>query len=345
MDEVQSKIFRTVHSGKEKAFAQRRSFPAGSRELLPNAEAFPPEAGNFRPAPNLSRRKQGAFAQRRNLAAGSRELSAGAEIHCQDVWMESAAENGKFLISYKPPKIFKMLQRIKMSHLRNNEFLGFHKDLLTIVTQNNLELLNIVEVATAYSGKIAQLEVLYKTNPFNPITDEIMDLDRQRDTIFIGIVSLLAGYANHFSIEMSVAAHLLQRDLEKYGSNLIKRNYNAETIDLQNIINDWVNKPELQKAVAALGLLDWITELERINLLFNSKYIARTVSYAAQPDETATDKRREVTATYDLLCNYLNSYAFLNDTVVYRTTISQINELIDQYNVVLRSRRAKAVGR
>ncbi len=234
-----------------------------------------------------------------------------------------------------------MLQKIKMSHLRNNEFIGFHRDLLTIVTQNNPETLNVVQAATAYSGKIAELEALYKTNSFNPITDEIMDLDHQRDEIFVGIVSLLAGHANHFSIEMRDAAHLLQRDLEKYGSNLIKRNYSAETIDLQNIINDWKNKSELQNAAAVLGILDWIAELERVNQLFNSKYIARTGSYATQSDETATGKRKEVAAAYDLLCKFLNSYAFLNDTEVYRTTISQINALINQYSTVLKQRSAK----
>src|SRR6187431_185433 len=120
-----------------------------------------------------------------------------------------------------------MVQKIKMTHLRNSEFLGFHKDLLTIVTQNNPETLNVVQAATAYSIKITELEALYKTDAFNPITDEIVELDHQRDEVFMGIVNLLAGHANHFIAELRTAAHLLQRDLEKYGSGFVKGNYNA----------------------------------------------------------------------------------------------------------------------
>lgn len=237
-----------------------------------------------------------------------------------------------------------MIHKLRMGNLRNNEFLGFHKDLLTIVSQNNPETLKVAEPTAAYSRKIAELEVLYKTDTFNPITDELVDLDHQRDEIFNGIVILLAGHAKHFSPAIREAAQLLQRDLEKYGSNFIKGNYNAETIDLQNIIVDWRNKPELQKATDILALLDWITELERVNQLFNSKYIARTGSYADQTDETATGKRAEVVEVYEVLYHFLNSYAFLNDTPVYRTTISQMNTLIDQYSTMLKQRRAKAAG-
>jgi len=236
-----------------------------------------------------------------------------------------------------------MLQKIKMTHLRNSEFLAFHKDLLTIVKQNNPETLNVVQATTLYSDKIAELEALYKTDTFNPITDELVELDHQRDEVFNGINNLLAGHANHFSPGMRDAAHLLQRDLEKYGSGFVKGNYNAETINLENIIRDWISKAELKKATETLALVEWITELDRVNQLFNNKYIARTGSYAAQPDETATGKRAEVVGAYDLLGKFLSSHAFLNDTLVYRTTISQINTLIDQYSTLMKQRRAKAV--
>lgn len=238
-----------------------------------------------------------------------------------------------------------MIHKIRMGNLRNSEFLAFHKDLLTIVTQNNPETLNVSDPTATYAAKIAELETLYKTDSFNPITDEIVELDHQRDEVFNGILNLLAGHARHFSAEMREPALLLQRDLEKYGPGFVRGNYNAETTDLQNIIADWRNKPELQTAANTLGLTDWIAELERVNQLFNSRFIARTGSYAKKPDETATAKRTEVSMAYDTVCNFLNSYAFLNDSVVYRTTISQINALTDQYSTILKQRRAKAVSR
>lgn len=216
--------------------------------------------------------------------------------------------------------------------------------MLTIVTQNNPEILNIVEPTAAYSRKINELEALYKTDTFNPITDELVELDHQRDDVFNGILNLLAGHARHFAAEMREAAQLLQRDLEKYGTGFVKGNYQAETVNLHNIITDWRSKPELQNATNTLGILDWITELERLNQLFNSRYIARNGSYADQPTESATSKRVEVGAVYDLLSNFLNSHAFLNDNVIYRTTISQINALIGQYSAMLKQRRAKAAS-
>lgn len=237
-----------------------------------------------------------------------------------------------------------MVQKLKMSHLRNSEFLGFHKNALAIVMQNDPATLNVEAATTAYSGKIAELEGLYKQDAFNPITAELEEADHQRDEVFSGIVNLLAGNANHFMPDMKEAAQLLQRDLEKYGANFVRESYVSETTDLENIIADWRSKPELSAAVTKLGILSWITELERVNQLFNTKYIARTASYAAETDETTKGKRVEVTAAYDELCKYLNSYAFLNDTPEYRTTISEINALIDQYSVMLKQRRGKTAS-
>ncbi len=228
-----------------------------------------------------------------------------------------------------------------MSHLRNSEFLSFHNHSLTIVTQNDPKTLNIEAPTAAYSVKVAEFETLFKIDAFNPLTDEIKELDQKRDEIFKGIVNLLVANNNHFTPAVRDAAHLLQRDLKKYNATLPIENYSSETINLDNIIKDWRNKTELQNAVGLLGLVDWITELERLNQLFNSKYIDRNSSYASQTNETATGKRPEVAAVYDLLCQFLTSNALLNDSPVYRTTISQINAHIDQYSMLLKQRRAK----
>jgi hypothetical protein len=229
-----------------------------------------------------------------------------------------------------------------MTHLKSSEFLSFHRATLTIVTQNDPEALQVAVPTAAYSVQIAEFETLFKINAFNPLTVEIKELDQQRDEIFKGIHNLLIANTSHFTPAVRDAAHLLQKDLKKYNSTVAIENYNSETTDLKNIINDWRNKTELQNAAALLGLLDWMTELERLNQLFNSKYIDRNSSYAAQTTENATSKRKQVTAVYDLLCQFLNSYAFLNDSPAYKTTISQINALIDQYSTMLKQRRAKS---
>ncbi len=234
-----------------------------------------------------------------------------------------------------------MIHKLRMGNLRHSEFLGFHDNLLSIIMQNSPITLKVGEAMADYSKKIHELEELYEIDAFNPITIEIEELSHQRDEIYTGIVGLVTAHTHNFIPAMKEAAHILQRDLEKHNVDFVRASHTVETTHWGNIIADWRTKPELYNAVDVLGILYWIDELERVNQLFQSKYMARIGSYDAKPHETAMYKRKEVVAAYDLLCKYLNSYSFLNDTPEYRTTISEINALTDQFCVVLKQRRAK----
>ena len=127
-------------------------------------------------------------------------------------------------------------------------------------------------------------------------------------------------------------------------SRVARQNYQAETAIINNIINDWENKPELSAAMALLDLKDWKDEMAAANVLFDQKYLLRTQEYGDASPETIATKRGEVVQAYYTLRQFIDAFAVTVNTAIYQTVTNQLNALIDQYNTLLNNRLARTAN-
>jgi hypothetical protein len=231
-----------------------------------------------------------------------------------------------------------MITAIELYKLRNGEYVQFTSDVLKIVELNNPTSLQVNEKFDAMSALKTELEALFKKSTENPITAEIENLDKRRDNAVSGILGMINSYGFHYDGAVSGQAKVVQDYLKLYTDNIAQENYNAETATINNIVNDFENKPELLAALTELHLIEWKEELKEANTKFNDRYIARTQELATATPDTLKSKRLVANTAYYELRDRIDAFAVINPSALYTKTINEIDALITQYNTLLAGR-------
>lgn len=160
--------------------------------------------------------------------------------------------------------------------------------------------------------------------------------DDKRDCFINGIIEVIKGYTNHFSMNKIEAAELLKAHINKYGKRIDKMNYNAETVVLNDLIDGIETNTELKDAVNLLGISDWITELKASNTEFNRLYELRAEEEAGKTKLVLRELRNESVKTYRDLIKYFEAASIMHPSEVYEPAANKINEFIDKYNSLRR---------
>jgi hypothetical protein len=231
-----------------------------------------------------------------------------------------------------------MIQTIFLRSLRNSEFIRFNKDVLSICKNNNPVALGIAAQVTALQTATTPLDDLFVKERGNLITPELETLDARRDDALTGIRMYAEAQTHHFNPVVATAGQQILAGMDKYGRNLPRLNYIAETEVIVSLADDFSNDPELSSAIATLNLHDWAKELSTANTLFNTRYLARNTDYAAQPGGNLQEQRDATAETYRMLADHIIAHATLTPSVAYSKLIKEINTLIDQYNQLLSNR-------
>ncbi len=236
-----------------------------------------------------------------------------------------------------------MLPYINLQSLRHSEFLQFLRDTLSIVTDNYAAAQYVKDQQEALEKATAAMEDLFKNERGNPITEEIQALDLRRDNAIIGLNAQVQGLTYHPDPAIRAHAEKLVRQLNLYGGNIAKENYQSETAILDNILNDWKTKPELSAAIANLGLTAWMGELMEANKAFNNAYLARTQDNGTRLPDTLRSKRTEATQAYYTLKDFINGFHTINKGVEpFKKLADELTALIEAYTKLV-NKRGKVV--
>lgn len=237
-----------------------------------------------------------------------------------------------------------MINSIVLQPLRNSEYIQFLTDILNIVSKNNPKTLNVSAQYDLLLTATDNVEKLFKISQASLVTAEIEALDKRRDDAINGISLQVQSLV--YSADPGINQHgkTLNAHLALFGSSIARENYQSETTILRNIVNDWKNKPELQEAVKALNLGNWLNELESANNDFNQAYIKRNEELAAAPTEKLRELRNIANNLYYKLRTRINSNFDINDGAEpWASTVNLINQHIGNYTL-LQNRRATTTG-
>jgi hypothetical protein len=236
-----------------------------------------------------------------------------------------------------------MIKTLYVTQLTNPVHLQFMDYVVTLVSGKNPMALHVKPQFDLLSQKLTELKNIYKSTTANPLSEQILEIDASRDRMLSGIIKIVDGYTYHYSETIETSANLVKKNIQIYGNNITKNDFQTETAKIESIINDFRIKPWLMDASVLLHLADWITELENANNEFKRLYALRTEDYSKLPDENMQSKRVEVNAAYDDLCKYLNSYSVINNTNPdYEEVISGINTYVEQYATLLKQKRSRS---
>lgn len=231
-----------------------------------------------------------------------------------------------------------MFLSIQYPKLRNNEFVQFFKLLVDIINSNDAEVLKVKSQLDELADLLASLNAIFKPEPGSAITRELQEIDARRDAAIRGIEMKIKSLSYHFEPKKKSAAQILSNSLSAYGSSISRMNYQAETSTITSIIKKWEGDNKLISSLEILNLTNWVLELKIANNLFEERYIARLKEDAEEPEQKTIDLRKQIIKSYRNLTAHLQSHATLSGNDSYEDVISQINQLIEQYNKLVATR-------
>jgi hypothetical protein len=225
-----------------------------------------------------------------------------------------------------------------LDRYRNSEFLQYMKDVLEIVNDKNVDTLQLTTQRDALAVLSNQMDSLFQQEQSSGITQELIDLDTRRDRAFMGIKANLEAFAYHYDESLQAAARSLLFNLNNYGTNIPRMNYQAETAVIDSMLSDWETETDLVAAIATTQLTDWIAELKAANEVFNNRYIARVYEESATPGLSFTAMREEAVNSYKVLVAHIEAHATLGSNVTHQELVNQIGTLAKQYNLTVNLR-------
>ncbi len=236
------------------------------------------------------------------------------------------------------PKLNKMIKNIHLKNLRNNEFVQFFENIREIVSKNNPEAILVQEQYKAFIKPLTTLQLNHKRIKGSSITYQLTKIDKRRNIALRSIYKIIEAYTHHYNSDVCTVAIDLKKELDVYGKEIVRYNYQYETNVIDEILQKWAPKAE---GIASLNLTEWVGELKEANTLFNTRYLDRIKESAGYTNIKVIELRKIVTLNYSELMGFISAYATIQKTEIYTKVIDQINALINQYNKILTSRHSK----
>ena len=230
------------------------------------------------------------------------------------------------------------IKDFSLSRLRNEEhfqFFSSFRDLVMMFTvlALNIELLFNLFLASL-ANELAALDLIRK----NAISDDLIDADDERDSVFRGMSDAVKSALNHFNVDVRAAARRLQVVLDTYG-NLAIKPYDAETGGLNSLINDFTTTYAAD--VARVGLNEWVVELQAKNKAFDDLKNNRYSAEAAKTILRMKQERLKTDAIYRQITERINALVIVEGEARYAGFVNELNKRIEGYENTISIRRAK----
>jgi hypothetical protein len=233
-----------------------------------------------------------------------------------------------------------MIITIKNPKLRISEGIQFFGDVITVCEKANPAELNIQPQWSELKKSYKLLTNSFKKEQSSMLTAELATVDYRRDQGIICFRKLADGFTNHFDNAKAQAGKLLLTAIDKYGKQISKMNYQAETSVLDNLVTD-LKSEDHAAAVKLLGLSDLVAELSNSNKAFNDIYLQRVEEAAAKDLDAAGALLYDCQLKYRELVKHIEANAIVNASEAYETLIKQLNSLIEQFNLLLAQRAGR----
>jgi hypothetical protein len=239
-----------------------------------------------------------------------------------------------------------MTLQIKLSSLRNGEFIQLFTEILSIVQENGPSALQVSVQHARLQALVAEAEALLNARRGHVLSEKLQKLDARRENALNGFQRILDGFSYSTLEAQRNAALLLKTHVSGFGNNIARDNYQSQTTMVRRLLSDFTTLPDLAAAVSLLGLEGWIAELSDANQQFATQFLARARDTGSASPESVRLKRTAVSDAWFTLRDRLQAYYTISEGAPpYAETIRFINGLMEYYNNLLarRANRSEAV--
>jgi gas vesicle protein len=235
-------------------------------------------------------------------------------------------------------KIIKFLRTL----LHNETHFEFYYDFRALAEACGIDKLNIANLFVIFLALFADEDTAMQKIRKSAHTAKLQAADKYRDEIWRGLVDAVKSALNHFNSSVRDAATTLKIVCDTYG-NIAKKTLDDETGAIYNIIQDMRGKYAAE--VAALGLTDWVNELEKANEAFRALMKERYDETAEKTTLTMKDVRVKIDEAYDAIVERINAAIIIEGEDNYREFVTKLNVLIKRYADIQAQRKGRAAAK
>lgn len=248
------------------------------------------------------------------------------------------------------------IQKTDFSKFLQNQDFALHSLILAEVKTLTDE--HLPSVVTPYGEALDHFDQMLKTGGTSPHSKRIAELDKKRDDVYTGMAAHTRNMKKHFDAEKAETAYQAEVIIKRYG-NPTRLPYLQEDAVLKNLITDLrafgnaATEPgeDAQAAdgatdrLAAIGLTEWVEQLETVNNEFMALYSQRNEEDAATETGATKAARTATDEAWYAVARRINSLVDIFGEAAFKEVINNINQLIDKELATLATHRTNVAKR
>jgi hypothetical protein len=229
------------------------------------------------------------------------------------------------------------IRMLYLHQLRNDAHFQYLTEFRDLVVSVGAAELKIDALWPAFMVLFEALDAALKKILKSPRTQKIIDADKARDTVFVGIAKynkVILGH--HFDPDYREAASQIDIVLHTYG-NVAAKPVNEETSAVYNLVQELVSE-KYRAFVTLIWLMPWVNKLQALNTSLEGLVKERDRENAAKHHIVMKKARTEIDEAYKKIVQTVNSLIFLGmlDGEGCDTFVETINTVIQRYAVMIK---------
>ena len=229
-----------------------------------------------------------------------------------------------------------MIETVKFNQFRISEHIQFFSDVISVCKQNAIDKTKSEAVYSKLVKANNNVEQSFKQTQKSVLTQVLIQLDDKRDDIFKCINKISDGYKHHYNSDFKKSAIKISECIDKYGDNIHKLKYSAETSVISNLTQELTRT--LSKELTKINISDIVVELNNVNNEFNKVYLKRVDEQAQNNLESAGELVKIAIEAYRELVKNIDAHNVVSPSEKLKTIINKLNVLINTYNTAIASR-------
>ena len=234
--------------------------------------------------------------------------------------------------------------RLSLKSLWNSEYTIFVNQIVSIVKKYDIKELHLSKSFERITLKMKVLEKIKAQELSNTISNELQELDNERDTLFNTITNQVTAMGKLSLPSIVPQVSVLNHFLDIHGRDIATANYNSETKRISDFLKDYEAKPEVKTAVDGLNMKLWFDQLNVVNVAFDKQFLQRSSENAATEK---VDSRGIRSITDKDLIDFFDAIEFCAteyEELDYASLADDLNDLILYYRTQLKARSTRHHG-
>jgi len=189
-----------------------------------------------------------------------------------------------------------------------------------------------------FGKKLETEDECLKISQKNPLSDEIIEADRERDTYYIGLKGTVRGMRNMPDEEIQKAAKVVWQSIKDYHIDT-KAALSTETGYLDNFATDMTGKYAAE--IATLGLTKVVSNMKTANDNVRQLMTQRDAENSTKVVGALKAARIETDEAYNNLVQRVNALNVVDGDNDYSAFIATMNEMIKQFREQILTKKTK----